>query len=438
MSALITATRARLQWLGLAVVALAVLVGCTAESGGYNTTSPPKIRFFNAAFDIGAINADVGTVQTITGLNYEQFATYHSASLGNQPVTILPTGTTTPLITSSVSFDNGQRWSHILYGRPNAPQALIVADNVDLSGGGKYKVRLVNAATEAGPLDVYVTAPGAPLDTATPTLAGVTLGGVSDFIELDAGSVEVRIVPSGTKSVFYDSAQITLSERNAYSLVAYSRGDPAQVNVGLLTHDTLGSGSLQNSAVGKVRVVNATPAVPSMNVASDGTAVATGVAYATASPYAVTGAGAHTVTVQAAGAPNVDILTGGVTFPPGGDASFVVFGTPGALVGITLSDANFLPMTAGNARLRVVNAGTGLGSASTFINGALAVGALPNGATSLYFELAPATYAVSFHDVASSGVILDIPAVTLAANHTYTLFLIGTPTAPAYVLTQDC
>ena len=437
MSAPITASRARLQWLGVAIVALAVLVGCTAESGGYNTTSPPKIRFFNAAFDIGAIDVDVGTVQTITGLNYEQFATYHSASLGNQPVTILQTGTTTPLVSSSVNFDNGQRWTHILYGRPNAPQTLVLADNVELSGGGKYKVRLVNAATEAGPVDAYVTAPGAPIDTATPTISGVALGGVSDFLELDAGSVEVRIVPSGTKTVLYDSGQITLSERNAYSLVAYSRGDPALVNVGLLTHDTLGSGSLQNSAVGKVRVINAVPAVPSLNVASDGTALVSGVAYATATPYTVTSAGAHTVTAQAAGAPNVDILTGGVTFPPGGDATFLVFGTPGALVGVTLSDANFLPMTAGNARLRVVNGGTGLGSASTYINGALAVGTLPNGATSLYFELAPATYAVSFVDVASSGIILNIPAVTLAANHTYTLVLVGTPTAPTYVLTQD-
>jgi hypothetical protein len=437
MSAFVNATRARLQWLGVAVVALAVLVGCTAESGGYNTTSPPKIRFFNAAFDIGAIDADVGTVQTITGLNYEQFATYHSASLGSQPVTILQTGTTTPLITSSVNFDNGQRWTHILYGRPNAPQALIVADNVELSGGGKYKVRLVNAATESGPLDVYVTAPGAVIDTMSPTLAGVTLGGVSDYVELDAGSVEVRIVPSGTKSVFYDSGQITLSERNAYSLVAYNRGDPGQVNVGLLTHDTLGSGSLQNSGIGKVRVVNATPAVPSLNVASDGTALFTGVAYGSATPYGVTAAGAHTVTVQASGAPNVDILNGGVTFPPGGDATFVIYGNPGSLIGVTLSDANFLPMTTGNARVRVVNAGTGLGAVGTYINGALAVGTLPVGSTSLYFELAPATYAVSFVDTASSGVVLAIPAVTLAANHTYTLLLIGTPTAPAYVLTQD-
>jgi hypothetical protein len=437
MSALIPAMRARLPWLGVALVVLAVLVGCTTESGGYNTTSPPKMRFVNAAMDLGAVDINIGTIPTLTAVGFETAVPYRNAPIGEQAVTLLASGTTTTLVSTPVTFDNGQRYTHIVYGRPSAPHALVVVDNADLPGGGKYKLRFVNTATESASLDIYVTTPGVALDTVNPTIANVTLGAASDYVELDVAPIEIRIVPSGTKTVYYDSGQIALSERNAYSLVAYNRGDPVQVNAALLTNDTLGSGSLQNSAVGKVRVINAVPGVAAINLSVDDAAIVTNVAYGAATAYGVTASGAHAVTIQPTAAPSVNIVSGSATFPPGGDATVIVFGATPTPLAITLSDANFLPMTAGNARVRVVNAGTGLGSVNTYINGALTVGALVSGAASLYFELPAAAYDLTFVDATSSGTVLDIPALALAAGHTYTVVLIGTPTAPAYVLTQD-
>ena len=437
MSAFIPALRARLPWLGVALAMLAVLVGCTTESGGYNTTSPPKMRFVNAAMDLGAVDISIGTIPTLTAVGFETAVPYRNAPLGEQPVTLVSSGTTTTVISTPVNFDNGQRYTHIVYGRPVAPHALVVADNVDLPGGGRYKLRFLNTATESGSLDIYVTTPGVALDAVGPTIANVALDGASDYLELDVAPIEIRIAPSGTKTVLYDSGQIALSERNAYSLVAYSRGDPAAVNAALLTNDTLGSGSLQNSVVGKVRLINAVPGIAAINLSVDGSAIVSNVAYGAATAYGVTASGAHAVTIQPTATPSVNIVTGSATFPAGGDASVIVFGSAPTQVAITLADANFLPMTAGNARVRVVNAGTGMGSVNTYINGALTVGALVGGAASLYFELPAASYDLTFIDAASSGTVLDIPALALAAGHTYTVVLIGTPTAPAYVLTQD-
>src|SRR5205085_1727991 len=130
--------------------------------------------------------------------------------------------------------------------------------------------------------------------------------------------------PTGTKTVLYDSGSITLSERNAYSFVAYSRGDPGQVNAALLTHDTLGSSGIQSSTLGKVRVINAAPGTPAVNLSVDGTPIVTNVAYGAVTAYGVTGGGTHTATVQPTSAPTTTILTGAVNFPPGGDATFVL------------------------------------------------------------------------------------------------------------------
>jgi hypothetical protein len=431
------ASRARFAWLTLAVLLIAVIAGCTLKSGGYNTVSPPKIRFFNGGIDIGAVNVTIGTIQTVGLLTYETFSTYATAQTGVQPIAVSQSGGTTTLIQSSQDFENGTRFSYVLYGRPSAPAAVLVSDNVDLPGGGRFKVRLLNTATEMGPLDLYITPQAADLATVSPVVSGIALGASSDFVELDSGSFEVRITPQGSKTILYDSGQVTLSERNAYSIVAYSRADPALVNAGVFTMDTLGSGALLGSTLGQVRLVNATPATPAVDLSIEGTATITNVAYATASPYKlITTVGTRTITLQATGT-STPLLTGTSTFPPGGDTTQVVIGAAGAQQSFALQDINFLPMTTGDARVRVMNATTGGTTFNTLVNGTLTVGTLANASPSLYFELPPASYAFDFIDPTSSANLLSLPNVVLAAGHTYTIFVIGPPGQLTGLITQD-
>lgn len=428
---------ARLSWLALAVIVLAAIAGCTLKSGGYNTTSPPKVRFFNASADIGTLDASVGTTQAIGLLTYESFSTYRPTATGTQPVTITLTGTTTQVIQTELSLDNGQRFSYIVYGRPNAPNALVLADNVDLPGGGAIKVRFANVATEQGPLDLYITNPGDSLDSATPFISNVGLGTATGYIDRGSGSTEVRITRAGTKQVLYDSGQITLTERNAYGIVAYSRGDPNQVNVGLLTMDTLGSGSSLNSVLSLTRLVNAAPTEASVTATLPNNVSIANVPFRSVSPYQLVTSGAQTVSVANTAAPATPLSTNTVLLPPGGDATMVLYGAPGAERVIGLQDFNYLPMTPGAARVRVVNVRSDTGSMTTYVNGNLVVGALSPGLPSLYFELPAGSYLFSFVDPASSASVLDVPNVVLAPDHTYTLYLTGTTGGFSSIQTLD-
>jgi len=431
------ALRARFAWLTVALVLIAAIAGCTLKSGGYNTTSPPKIRFFNAGIDIGAIDVTIGTVQTAGFMNYETFAVYRTTQTGVQPIIVNQTGATTPLLESSQDFENGAKFSYIVFGRAAAPAAVLASDNVDLPGGGHYKLRFINTATEMGPLDLYVTPFNTDLATVAPTIGGIALGAVSDFVELDAGAAQVRITPQGSKTVLYDSGQVTFSERNAYSFVAYSRGAPGLVNAGVFTMDTLGSGALQNSALGQLRLMNATPATPSVDLAIEGTTAIANVAYGTASPYQLIGnPGTHTITLLPSGT-STPLLTGSATFPPGGPATQVVIGTAGAQQSFTLQDINFLPITPTNARIRVVNATSGGATFNTLVNGTLTVATLANAATSLYFELPAASYVFDFVDPTTSANLLSLPNAAVAAGHTYTIFVIGPPGQVTALVTQD-
>jgi hypothetical protein len=437
MSVPTRAPRARLTWLTAAVLLLASLAGCTLESGGYNTTSPPKIRFFHAGIDLGPVDVTIGNILTIGLFGYEQFASYHTTPTGTQPVTLTQSGGTAVIAQNSVDFANGDRWLYVLWGRPNAPRALILRDNVELPGGGKTKLRFVNAATEQAPIDVYLTAPGAPLDTATPNITGILLGSTTDFGEYDSGSVDIRITTSGTKNVLWDSGQVNLSDRNAYTLVAYARGDPNQVNVGLLTHDTLGSGSPVNSIFASTRAVNGIPTAGAINALIDGTPTITNVAYGTVTPYqAITPGGTRTVSIEPTSTPGTSLVSGAVLFPPGGPTTLVAFVSGGVTRTFTLQDINLLPLTPGNARMRIANIAD-IGTVNVFANGTLVVGPLLSQQVSLYFELPPASYTFTLADPTTGNTILPIPASALAPDHTYSLFLIGSTAAPGYVLAQD-
>jgi len=431
------APRARLAWLSIAVALVAAIAGCTLSSGGYNTTSPPKIRVFNGAIDIGTVDVTLGGVFSVPVLGYEQFSTYRTTSTGAQTVTITQTGTTNVVTQTTQDFQNGDRFSYILYGRPSAPSTILVRDNVELPGGGSFKVRFINAATEMGPLDLYVTAPDAALDATSPSIGGVVLGGVSDFIEPNAGDVQVRITPAGSKTVLYDSGKIGLSERNAYSVVAYSRGDPKLVNAGILTMDTLGSGQLINSTVGEIRLVNGVTGVGPINMLVDGAASIGSIAYGFASPYQPGTAGSHTIVLEPTSAPGSALVTGTLQLAPGGATTIVGFGATGSVVAVSLADINFMPMVAGNARVRVLNANSAGKSVTTFVNGSLVVGALSPGNSSVYFELPAQTYTFGFVDATTSTDVLDVPGVVLAAGHTYTIYLLGPAAQFSSLITQD-
>lgn len=430
------APRARLAWLSVAVLLIATIAGCTLKSGGYNTVSPPKIRFFNSAIDIGSVAITLGSVPLTAGLNYETFTGYATAQTGQQPITVSLAGQTTTFLETSQDFSNGDRFSYVLYGRATSPAAILVSDVVDLPGGGNVKFRLINVATEQGPLDFYVTNPGADIAQSAPTISNVALGTASAFVEVESGSRELRITPSGSKTVLFDSGQMTVSDRNAYSIVAYARGDPNLVNVGLLTMDTLGSGSLLPSLLADLRLVNATPATPVVDMLIDGSVHIGSIAYGFGSSYQPELGGTHTVSYQPTGQPGTTLITGSLTFPPGGNSTAVLFGTAGAQLSFVLQDINFLPVTPTNARIRVVNVSSDTTSFVTLINGSLAVGALGPASPSLYFELPAATYTVAFADPTTSATLLQ-DSLTVAAGHTYTVFVMGTAGALRDLVTQD-
>ena len=299
-----------------------------------------------------------------------------------------------------------------------------------------FQIRVSNAAFGSAGLDVYITAPGASLDTASPNISNITYNGSSAFVQLAPGSLQLRLTLHNSKQVIYDAGTVTFADRISYNLVVYTKGSSTLVNATLFTIDSGGSANLINSKIAQFKLVHAAPGTAAINAFVDGAVALANIPYQGASSYETLSAGTHAVSVETVTAPGAVIASAQPPFPPSTDTSIVVTGSPGAQTAVVLSDNN-LPGTTGSARVRFVNVATGLGAVDVLVNFAKRVSALGSNAASSYIELTEDTYAINFDLAGTTTVVLTLPSVAVTAAHTYTLYLVGTSGQLAGVLTRD-
>ena len=108
----------------------------------------------------------------------------------------------------------------------SAITAFVTTDTNTTPLVGAVRVRVVHLSPTAGNVDVFVTAVGADLSTAAPTLANVAYQGSAYLPSVASGTYQVRAVPAGTApalraaSVSINLASVTLAANSARTIVA--------------------------------------------------------------------------------------------------------------------------------------------------------------------------------------------------------------------------
>ena len=201
---------------------------------GCGSDAPARLRVVHASPD--APNVDVYVDSNVVAQNvpYATASQYLDASSGTHTIKITPAGSTTAVTSLSQNFSSKTDYTALAVGDVSNISILALQDDNTAPASGQIKLRVVHASPSAGPVDIYVTAPGTDINTETPTLTNVRFKGVSQYLAVPAGSYEVRVTPTGTKIVAIDSGTVALSAgqiRTAVALDAAGGGTPLQAIV---------------------------------------------------------------------------------------------------------------------------------------------------------------------------------------------------------------
>jgi hypothetical protein len=375
-------------------------------------------------------------------LPFQGLRPYQSVNNGTQTFTVTVTGAGTPLVNSSNVINGSANYTYIVFGPLTSVGAIFTLDTFNDPGSGFYSVRVINTAAGIGAIDVYLTPPGADLTVAAPTVANVTYGSVTAFIAVTTGAnFEIRITPTGTKQVIFDSAPKVFAEHSGTTILAYSKGSGTLVNVALLPSDGAGSGVILDNTVAQYKVINASQVPSPLNIFVDGSLELSNIPFAGVSNYQQTAAGARTVTVQAQATPGATLLTLNPTLSAATDTSIALIGAAGSMNGVVLLDDNQPPAT-GSAGVRFVNVSAGISAVDVFVNFSRQVSGLAINTASSYVNLTASAltgtaYEIDFNLAGTVTSLLKLPGVVLLPTHKYTVYLAGPTGSLQAIVTQD-
>ena len=421
-----------------------ILTSCNTGKGVTDETSQhAALRIVNLVFNAGGpITVFLDSDTVVSGLAFEGQTSYQQIGIGIKTIQPTVPSTASNVASSTVAnFLGATNYTYVAFGPAGNAASILLDDSTVDPGAGNFGFRLLNAAIGSGPLDIYMTPPGASLDVATPVIAGVAPGSASPFVLIPAGNVQIRITPANSKEIIFDSLPRTIAERALIEGVIYARGSGRLVNLALLNLDNAGTGSIANNLLAQFKVVNGSSVASPLNVFVNHDLVLSNLPFTGASGYQKTAAGTPTLTVEATATPGATLLALTPNLLPATDSSIVLTGPAGALQSLVLADNN-LPPAAARARVRFVNSSTDVAAIDVFVNFSRQAASLAmNTASSgIEFDADPTlgtSYEIDFNVSGSTLTSLSLPAVILTGGHSYSIYLVGSRTALAAVVTQN-
>jgi len=193
-----------------------------------------------------------------------------------------------------------------------------VLDPVTIEAGvTDVRVTVLHAAPEVGTVDVYVTAPGDDLANNTP-VAALSFGEAAGPVAISADTqYQVRITPTGTVDVVYDSGEASFPAGTELVLAAVENTFKlAPSPVTLLAIGPASASQIPDIATGAaVRVVHNSADTPAVDILVNGTAAITDLTFPNATQYdqLEAPAGTYTVAVAAAADPSIQPIVEEVT-----------------------------------------------------------------------------------------------------------------------------
>ena len=419
-------------WLAAAVALVPVLQAC---GGGSDSDGDGAVRLVNASSAYGALDLYSSDTLLSSAVAPEGAGSYVTLGAGTYTLKLKRNGSSTTVNSTDRSVAASTSHTLLAYSTADTLRSVFLTDNETAPTSGAAKLRVFNASTEAGALDVYVTASSATLADSSPTVSALGTERFSSYNEISAGSYRVRVTGSGDKTdLRLDIDGISLADQRIGTLVLTTTPGGVLVNSLFIDQKSTVTGVANPSA--RIRLVAGAGGNGTVAATINGTSLSSGLRSPTVGAYALVPAGSLSGSVTLEG---TALTLPTATLAAGSDSTLLVTSAGGAGTATLIADDNKPAITSTNAKLRLVHGVGALGSSITLtadysavatdtpVNSASTPAAITAG-TDMRLEATTPT--------ATSSLFLD-SAVTLVAGKVYTLFMLGDANAPAGVLRRD-
>lgn len=406
----------------------AALSACGGGTLGSAAGGSGSVRLLNASPGYPSLDFYVDDEEEIAGVAYGTVSGFNNVDDGEVTTTLTAAGSTTSLLAQTRTLDGGTNYTVIAYGWQGALKSVILAEDRDDADNDKTDFSVWNLATDAGPLDVYLTAQDDPLDSATPTAAAVSGDTPSEFVSLNDGTYRLRVTAADDKTdLRLDVSGLVLESEKVATLVLTSGIGGVLVNAFLVPQDAAVTALMNTLA--RVRLVAATTANASVSATLDTVALGGGIRSSTIGDYTL---------VSANSAASLAVTVNGVASTPrtlavaaGSDTTVLVYGSGSAPLITALTDDNRLPTDSAKYKIRLVHALATIDANLTLTASSTRVASeVPYGTASLYSSQTPNDLAdLSVTSPLSATPLYTAEDVPLEANTVYSFFMMGEATA---------
>ncbi len=211
-------------------------------------TSNTYVRTVNASPGLTNYTVQVGLIGVASSLPYGtegvqpkgQYASvdasgnYREVAAGTNQKVIVVQGSnpTTTLATTTYSFLKNAYYTVVNMGAPGSVSLVVLPDGTTAPSGG-FAMRLVCTSQRSGPVDVYLTAAGAPV-SGSPTFANIQFGQSQTYVQVPSSAGEIQVTPAGNPTRVLFSGSFTAASGNNYTGFFLDPATPSSTAYGVL------------------------------------------------------------------------------------------------------------------------------------------------------------------------------------------------------------
>lgn len=201
------------------LVATTMVAGATVFMAGCGDDHVSRLRVVHASPDAPNVDVLVAGKTVLKNVAYQAASDYLKVGSGSRRIEVRAAGGTQDVIDATVNLTRSKDYTVLAVDKVANIAPLVLTDDNALPASGQIKLRLVHASPTAGPVDIYVGAPGSGVSGSL-TLTNVPFKAASDYLAVPAGSYQVYITPTGSKTVALDSGSLPLTAGQIRTAVA--------------------------------------------------------------------------------------------------------------------------------------------------------------------------------------------------------------------------